>query len=232
MEKLMTRARHTEKNHLVLWWLCQFGFSDRFTLSKALKVNHLGQGYYFSKLEKELIIEAIDQKILPRKLYRLGSNGAKLAEYLFPPTDTKRIYNVAYSTYLHESRVQGVAAAFDEPLQVKNAKKYLHGKNIKIPDLLVGKNAYEIEVTRKSSKWIFNAYLSHLQNIKKGHYQRVIYLFQHAVMRDTYEKLFHRARWPYYQSKGNSLVKTDATFEASAIHGRNFFQFGLIEDYL
>lgn len=97
------------------------------------------------------------------------------------------------------------------------------------PDAIVhhkslnAKIAIEHERTRKIDARIQHNFYKHYENIKKGYYAGVIYLFEDESDRDKYKEVFHRPEWERFKIGSNSAkpVPMMATFKPSSVAGLN-----------
>lgn len=92
------------------------------------------------------------------------------------------------------------------------------------------KVALEYEKWVKSKARVFHNFYKHYENISKGYYAGVIYLFETEADMQTYKNLFDQNEWPRYrfQTKDSKPVQLSTTFKPSSVDGlANAFKFSL-----
>lgn len=90
------------------------------------------------------------------------------------------------------------------------------------------KVALEYEKWVKSKARVFHNFYKHFENISKGYYAGVIYVFDNEADKQTYKNLFDQGEWPRYrfQTKDSKPVQLSTTFKPSTVEGlANAFKF-------
>lgn len=243
---VVAKRRADEKKVTILKWLYQFNVSTQRLMSELLHVDERGQYQFFARLRKSGLVETTQHEALGREqLYRLTSEGiADAARHhgyavMRPP-------HISHQVLMHDLTVQaavirrlylaggegGALAPLIDYVSERNNGAPLNGKK---PDALLTYENYtlalELELSHKNSARVFYNYLSHLKNIRDGHYNAVAYVFTSPKLCELYEQKFHLPEWPVYSvGKMNRLVRTPTAFTLKPDH-RRFFSFSVEKGY-
>jgi len=126
----------------------------------------------------------------------------------------------------------------DDVEKVEPEKALQALRAIRLPDaILTMKNdtrvALEVELNHKSTARVYHIFLAHLRNIRKGHYNRVLYLFPNDRLANVYREKFMEPRWPIYRLNENKRLVFDntRTYEAEQVQQSGLFTFETEELY-
>lgn len=234
------RERGKEKMERVILWLGLFDYSDRKTLASMLGVNERGQHAFFSKLEKSGFVVTDRAPGISTKIYSLGEAGYELAGMLLPEMELKRRRRLpSWVSLVHSFSIQAaVVHRLDDIEKVQPEKALQALRAVRLPDAILtmrdeSRIALEVELNHKSTARIYHIFLSHLRNIRKGHYNRVVYLFPNDALAKVYREKFMEPRWPIYRMNENKRLVFDSsrTYEAHQVQQSGLFSFQTEELY-
>lgn len=228
-------SRSREKLESVVKWLAWFDYSDRSTIAAMLGVDADGQRAFFKRLEDSGFLLVERAPGIDRKVYSLGEAGFEYALMLVPELNLKRRRRLpSWVTMIHSFSVQAaIITRMDDIASFKPEKTLKHLRTVRLPDaILLLKNgttvALEVELNHKSSPRVYNIFLSHLKNIRGGHYDKVLYLFPNQGLCALYQEKYDQPIWPIYRPlPGTTRLAQDKdrSFTASPVHESNLMQF-------
>lgn len=233
--------RGQEKIAAVVRWLGWFDYSDRATIAAMLGVSKDGQSAFFKRLETSGFVVVESAPGIRRSVYSLGDAGFEFALMLLPELDLKRRRRLpSWVSMIHSFSVQAAIISRLERIDAikpEKALKYLRA--VRLPDAVLTmkegtKVAIEIELNHKSSARVYSIFLSHLKNIRAGHYERVAYLFPNEALCRLYREKFDQPVWPIFKAASGStkLVQDpQKTFDPRSVQGSNLFVFQVEEMY-
>jgi len=242
------RQRHDEKLEFCILWIAEFQVSTSSILCEAMRLKRENQGHFLKSLSDKGLVQRVRHPIIKEDILILTHDGRLRASMLTARADS---YSMVPSkavkvTTIHDLSVQrAVLSKFD--IQMKRDFGVTHERHIadvdrsKRPDALVDDHgsvvAVEVELTQKSSKRVYTAFFNHLDQMRAGHYERVVYFFPNDSLLSSYQKLFDKDRWPMFERKpdgklvqkiqGGELLFADTS--SPALRGR--FAFSLVEQY-
>lgn len=228
-------SRSREKLESVVKWLAWFDYSDRSTIAAMLGVDADGQRAFFKRLEESGFLLVERAPGIDRKIYSLGEAGFEYALMLAPELNLKRRRRLpSWVSMIHSFSVQAAIITRMPDIETLRPEKTLkHLRTVRLPDaILTMKNgttvALEVELNHKSSPRVYNIFLSHLKNIRGGHYDKVLYLFPNAGLCSLYQEKYDQPIWPIYRllPETTRLIQDkDRSFTASPVHESKLMQF-------
>lgn len=227
--------RSREKLESVVKWLAWFDYSDRSTIAAMLGVEADGQRAFFKRLEESGFLLVERAPGIDRKVYSLGEAGYEYAQMIAPELNLKRRRRLpSWVTMIHSFSVQAaIISRMDQLESFRPEKTLKHLRTVRLPDAILFMKdgttvALEVELNHKSSPRVYNIYLSHLKNIRAGHYHKVLYLFPNEGLCALYQEKYDQPIWPIYRPLTGTtrLVQDkDKSFTASPVHESNLMQF-------
>lgn len=230
------KKRSKEKTNELLRWLLQFHHSTRKIILEKLKLNVHSHHTYFKKLINKGILQRVRvYSINERFVYMLTNLGKELATELYDEaikysTDQSKIN---HAELRHSLAIQNAVLIFG-----KESTKFLSEKFIdrnmysdkKRPDAaLIDQNhitMLEIELTPKKDERIFRAFVAHHDALKKGTYQKTLYLFSNKTLKEYYLKRFNSEEWPTFAKENNKWKnKNDPLLHSQIQHIKEKFEF-------
>ncbi len=217
------RERFQEKRDFVILWLLEFRYSTKKILAQALGQNVSGMTRFFQRLEQLGVIAKTKSPFVYGHLVYLGRAGKDYAGLLSEKAESYPVTkgSVPGALNVHGLSVQLAVlrrSSLMMPFDFKS-EWHLELETGSRPDALVTtgttQTALEIELAQKTQPRIFLAFLTHVQNMRGGHYDRVEYIFSNRALCASYEKLFLEPSWPMYtRSKKGYITRVMESGEA------------------
>lgn len=234
-------TRSKEKVEAVVKWLAWFDYSDRFTLADMLGVHVDGQLAFFKRLEASGFVVVERAPGINRQVYSLGEAGYEYAQMVVPELNLKRRRRLpSWVTMVHSFSVQAALIKRRSDLVGFTPEKSLkHLRTVRLPDAIMTTTdgaviALEVELSHKASARVYNIFLSHLKNVRSGHYEKVLYLFPNETLCRLYQEKYDQPVWPIYRALPGSskLVQDrDKSFTARPAHDGGVIHFAVEDMY-
>ena len=227
----------TDKMIVCFNWLHEFKFSNYEILAELLELKNINYARdFFAKLiEQEYLILFTNANVAANiRFLALTQKGVNFLIANDILADDAKAYNFSrfrkVVTILHHVQVQQYV--------LKNIKDYdevvwefsmtMGDEEIK-PDAIVfhkgmnAKIAIEYERWSKSQARILYAFYKHYENITKGYYAGVVYVFEDEADRVKYQAMFNLPEWERYRlkAKDSKPVLLSTTFKPSSVVGLN-----------
>jgi len=212
------RKRYQEKVDFVIQWLLEFGSSTPSLLCRAMELERRNQGHFFLSLKKSGLVKTLKNPLIGEEIYLLSAEGKmrggylseKAEKYWFSPS------KIVMSTTIHSFSIQRVLAdrySTSLPFKFQSERFIEHIHQAKRPDALVDDDgvrvALEVELTQKSSGRIYLGFRDHLNALKEGVYEKVLYVFPTEALKKAYLKRFDASLWPMYIKDANGKVRQE-----------------------
>lgn len=238
------RARYTEKRDFVIHWLLEFGYSTPKILCEALGLDRKNQGHFFTSLKKSGLFVTTRYPLIREYLILLSYPGKEFAGLL---SEKAEAYNAVPSRCVtsgtfHNLCVQQaiVNLGYSKlPFCFTYEKHLEHIDRHKRPDALInigeeiGLTALEVELTQKSEKRIFMAFLEHVQHFENKTYGKTHYVFPNESICKSYVDRFSRDKWSrFYRDRYNKIrgvMDADNKIKTATVSDkiRSRFEFGV-----
>jgi len=211
------QQRNSEKQFILLDWICQWNLSTRPIIENILVLNS-SLSRWFRGLEKKEIVRVVPQQIVREKVFMLTPLGKTLASSVseYAASYNTDVSKVNSSLILHNLKTQKVML----DIKSKNKDKVLKiigARNIPIlgiegekrPDGLIEfenglQYAIEVELSYKTKERVYRGYNGLVKAIKHtdNPIQGVVWIFENESMKQKYKEWFDSERWPtYYKDK-------------------------------
>lgn len=201
------RKRFKEKVDFVVLWLLEFGCSTPSLMCRAMDLNRANQGHFFLSLKKSGLVRTIKNPLVGEEIYLLSVEGKNHGAFLSEKAEKYWLSpsKVVMSTTVHSFSIQRTIAerwGVSLPFKFQSERFIEHIHQSKRPDALIDDEgvvvALEVELTQKSSSRIFLGFLNHLEALKEGLYQKVLYVFPSEALKKSYVKRFDQPEWPRF----------------------------------
>lgn len=239
------KKRYQEKVDYVVLWLLEFGCSTPSLICSAMQLERKNQGHFFLSLKKSGLVKVVKSQLIPEEIYLLSSEGKVRGSYLSIKAEKYwfTASKIVMSTTVHSFSIQ--RAIIDRwstaiPFSFQSERFITHIQQSKRPDALIDENgsviALEVELTQKSSSRIYLGYRNHLNFLKEGLYQKVLYVFPNEALKRNYVTRFDKDLWPLFVRDKHGKIRPEKSegepLEAEIKEGvRARFEFAVQETY-
>lgn len=216
---MTNRGRYQDKRDFVIHWLLEFQWSTPRILSQALGLKRSNQSRFFQVIQRGRLVQTVKSPFIYEHLYYLGKEGKALAHCLSEKAEAYAVTktSVVSGLNIHHLSVQHAVltrSTLTLPFDFQS-EWHLDLPATARPDAIVTTGntmtALEVELAQKTAPRMYVGFLSHLDNIKCGQYDRVEYIFPDAALRDRYQTRFAQPQWPMFTrtSKGQIVPVLD-----------------------
>ena len=230
-----------EKMMIVLSWLLEFRFSTTKILSSLLE-NNKNTSFFFSGLVNDgFIKQVVNVHTRNERLLMLTKQGvdfleARELDISNAMTASGRLER--YSMVLHDTGVQKFVSSKKERFLEVVMDRNIIGINDKNrPDALLKlkKNGnwvgIEYERWRKSTARVFMSFVNQSNQLTRGNYGGVYFVFNTEIDQEYYMNLFNYERWPLFIKDQNTgkLKASGAYFDPNKVENlRRVFKFEVL----
>lgn len=227
-----------DKMKILLNWIKEFRFSDIDVANTLLQVNKpnsyrflsvlVEQGYIvkFKNIPSNTDLYAMTQKGMNfLKEHRLAYSDELAYEYARYKKTIAVIHHLELQKYLASN-----VSIYSEIVWEYNLDSNTYKVGEIRPDCVATYRKNNIKVAIEYERWsktkprIYYKFYKHLENIQRGLYSGVSYVFEDEKDYKTYLKLFNETHWPRYKlqrnkNNSNKLVKLTQSFNAQSVKG-------------
>lgn len=219
-------------------WIKEFRFTDAIVATKLLSVNRPNGHRFLSRLVEQGYIVKFENTPSNTNLYALTQLGVNfLKEHDLAYSDELAYEYARYKktiAVIHHLELQKYLASsvsiYSEIVWEYNLDSNTYRVGEIRPDCVVTYQKNNIKVAIEYERWsktkprIYYKFYKHLENIQRGLYSGVSYVFEDEKDYKTYLKLFNETHWPRYKlqrnkNNSNKLVKLTQSFNAQSVKG-------------
>lgn len=236
-----------DKMLVLLNWLKEFRFTSLQIVSQILNSNYPNTTRFIKNLAKDGYIVYFNNPSISHKLIALTQRSinflkehrlADFDEVAYEYTKYRKTVTVLHHLTLQRYLVNNIEE-YSEITWEYNLETEVYKLGSIRPDCVVTYKNSDIKVAVEYERWVktkarvYYKFYNHLENIQKGLYAGVLYIFEDTNDHSTYIKLFNESYWPRYKMQRNrsgnlKLIKLTQNFDAAAVKGlQNVFDFRL-----